>query len=79
MKDKSGWSFPKGSTEVGETFLRTAQREGSEETGFKIDADEVAFVTEFTLEKYVQIQRKKLKELVIEWCEEKGLRVDTWG
>ncbi|SEC76324.1 NUDIX hydrolase [Paenibacillus sp. GP183] len=54
VKDKSGWSLPKGSTEIGETFLKAAEREGYEETGFKIAVEEVAFVTEFTSEKYGQ-------------------------
>jgi ADP-ribose pyrophosphatase YjhB (NUDIX family) len=54
VKDKSSWSLPKGSIEIGETFLKAAEREGYEETGFKITAVEVAFVTEFTSKKYGQ-------------------------
>ncbi|MCS7464944.1 NUDIX domain-containing protein [Paenibacillus doosanensis] len=54
VKDKSGWSLPKGSTEMGETFLKTAEREAFEETGLKIAVEEVAFITEYTSEKYGQ-------------------------
>lgn len=54
VKDKSGWSLPKGSTESGETFLKGAEREAFEETGIKITAEDVAFVTEYTSEKYGQ-------------------------
>ncbi|WP_248928536.1 NUDIX domain-containing protein [Paenibacillus hamazuiensis] len=54
VKDNSGWSLPKGSTEIGETFLQAAEREAYEETGIKIAAEEVAFVTEYTSEKYGQ-------------------------
>ncbi|SFM29645.1 ADP-ribose pyrophosphatase YjhB, NUDIX family [Paenibacillus sp. 1_12] len=52
VKDKSGWSLPKGSTEISETFLQAAEREAYEETGFKITAEDVAFVTEYTSVKY---------------------------
>ncbi|WP_218095550.1 NUDIX domain-containing protein [Paenibacillus solanacearum] len=54
VKDKSGWSLPKGTVESGETFSDAAEREGGEETGFQIDLEEVAFVTEYTSEKYGQ-------------------------
>ncbi|MBO9606584.1 MAG: NUDIX hydrolase, partial [Paenibacillaceae bacterium] len=51
---KTGWSLPKGSTEPGETFRMCAERESFEETGIKITAKDVAFVTEYTSEKYGQ-------------------------
>ncbi|TVY08230.1 NUDIX domain-containing protein [Paenibacillus cremeus] len=35
VKDHSGWSLPKGSTENGEIFLQAAEREAYEETGLK--------------------------------------------
>ncbi|MCR8630206.1 NUDIX hydrolase [Paenibacillus radicis (ex Xue et al. 2023)] len=54
VKDKSGWSLPKGSTEFGETFLQAAKRELYEETGIKIASEAVAFVTEYSSEKYGQ-------------------------
>ncbi|WP_171652615.1 NUDIX hydrolase [Paenibacillus foliorum] len=54
VKDKSGWSLPKGSTEIGETFLQAAERESYEETGIKIAAGDVAFVSEYSSEKYGQ-------------------------
>lgn len=54
VKDKYGWGLPKGSSEIGETFLQAAEREGQEETGIKIAADDVAFVTEYTSKKYGQ-------------------------
>ncbi|MFD0711759.1 NUDIX domain-containing protein [Paenibacillus sp. GCM10027626] len=54
VKDKSGWSLPKGSTEMGETFLKAAEREAYEETGIKVAVEDVAFVTEYTSEKYGQ-------------------------
>lgn len=52
VKDDKGWGLPKGGTEPGETFKQSAIREGTEETGYKIEAKEVAFVTEFTSSKY---------------------------
>ncbi|ULL14758.1 NUDIX hydrolase [Paenibacillus sp. H1-7] len=54
VKDKYGWGLPKGSSEIGETFLQAAEREAHEETGIKISAEDVAFVTEYTSEKYGQ-------------------------
>lgn len=54
VRDKYGWSLPKGSTEIGETFLHAAEREGYEETGVKMAAEEVAFVIEYTSKKYGQ-------------------------
>jgi 8-oxo-dGTP pyrophosphatase MutT (NUDIX family) len=36
VKDKYGWGLPKGSTEMGETFLQAAEREAHEETGIRI-------------------------------------------
>ncbi|WP_188995967.1 NUDIX hydrolase [Paenibacillus nasutitermitis] len=52
VKDKYGWGLPKGSTEMGETFSQAAEREAHEETGLKIVAGDVAFVTEYTSKKY---------------------------
>jgi ADP-ribose pyrophosphatase YjhB (NUDIX family) len=54
VKDKYGWGLPKGSTESGETFSQAAEREAYEETGIKIAVGDVAFVTEYTSEKYGQ-------------------------
>jgi ADP-ribose pyrophosphatase YjhB (NUDIX family) len=54
VRDDSGWTLPRGSTENGESFEETARREGIEETGYKIDVQEVAFVTEFKTKKYGQ-------------------------
>jgi ADP-ribose pyrophosphatase YjhB (NUDIX family) len=54
VRDKNGWSLPKGSTEIGETFLETAIREGREETGLNIEVTEVAFVTEYKTKEYGQ-------------------------
>ncbi|MFH5185130.1 NUDIX domain-containing protein [Paenibacillus sp. TAB 01] len=36
VRDKHGWSLPKGSCESGETFEVTATREAKEETGLDI-------------------------------------------
>ncbi|WP_010099073.1 NUDIX hydrolase [Ornithinibacillus scapharcae] len=52
VKDDKGWGLPKGGTEQGETFKQSAMREGVEETGYEIEAKEVAFVTEFTSKKH---------------------------
>lgn len=54
IKDKNGWSLPKGSTEFGETFLTTAKREGFEETGYHLNIEDVAFITEYTTKEYGQ-------------------------
>lgn len=54
VKDKYGWSLPKGSLERGETFLKGAEREAFEEAGIEVIAKEAAFVTEYTSEKYGQ-------------------------
>lgn len=48
IKDDKGWGLPKGGTEPRETFKQSAMREGKEETGYTIEAKEVAFVLEFT-------------------------------
>ncbi|MFC6228879.1 NUDIX domain-containing protein [Paenibacillus allorhizosphaerae] len=37
VKDKSGWSLPKGAVEPGETFRITTNRQGYKETGFNIN------------------------------------------
>jgi 8-oxo-dGTP pyrophosphatase MutT (NUDIX family) len=37
----SKWSFPKGSVEVGETFVDAAIREAKEETGIEIDKKKI--------------------------------------
>lgn len=52
IKDEKGWGLPKGGTEFGESFMETALREGREETGYKIKANEVAFITEFKSKKF---------------------------
>jgi ADP-ribose pyrophosphatase YjhB (NUDIX family) len=54
VNDSYGWTLPRGSTEVGESFLETSRREGIEETGFEIDVHEVAFVTEYKTQEYGQ-------------------------
>lgn len=54
VKDKHGWSLPKGSTKVGETFLTTARRESLEETGYHLNIKKVAFIIEFTTKEYGQ-------------------------
>jgi ADP-ribose pyrophosphatase YjhB (NUDIX family) len=54
VKDSYGWTLPRGSTEIGESFLETSKREGIEETGLVIDVNEVAFVTEYRTQEYGQ-------------------------
>ncbi|QGQ96588.1 NUDIX hydrolase [Paenibacillus psychroresistens] len=54
VKDKHGWTLPKGSIEKGESFKETALREGNEETGFDFLIDGVAFITEYKTREYGQ-------------------------
>ncbi|WEG12840.1 NUDIX hydrolase [Pullulanibacillus sp. KACC 23026] len=55
VRDKYGWSLPKGSTESGESFLETAKRELLEETGLGINnVENVAFITEYKTKEYGQ-------------------------
>ncbi len=45
--NRSHWSLPKGSCEVGEPLKETLIREVKEETGLDVELDEMAFVTEW--------------------------------
>lgn len=54
VKQKNGWSLPKGATEKGEFFNETARRECLEETGLSINLGEVAFITEFRSKQFDQ-------------------------
>lgn len=54
----TGWKFPKGHKEAGETDLETAQRETNEETSIFIARDDVETKRVFT-EQYVQGHMRK--------------------
>lgn len=47
VRERGRWGLPKGGVEPGETFAETAVRETREETGLRVELDDVAFVTEF--------------------------------
>jgi ADP-ribose pyrophosphatase YjhB (NUDIX family) len=54
VRDSTGWTLPRGSTEIGEPISETSRREGIEETGFDIVVNDIAFIVEFKTEKYGQ-------------------------
>jgi ADP-ribose pyrophosphatase YjhB (NUDIX family) len=54
VKDKYGWSLPKGTTEIGETIKETAIRELKEETGLTVELEELAYIIEYQSEEYGQ-------------------------
>lgn len=69
VRDKFGWSLPKGSTEKGETFLETAKRETNEETGLDIEVNNVAFITEYKTKEYGQYLQVYYSGSVSNWDE----------
>lgn len=54
VRDSNEWSLPKGTVEHGETFAETAVRECNEETGYRVQNVDTAFVVEFTSQQYGQ-------------------------
>ncbi|WP_054957291.1 NUDIX hydrolase [Paenibacillus dakarensis] len=54
VRDKYGWSLPKGTTEIGETIKETAIRELKEETGLQVNLKGVAYIIEYRSAQYGQ-------------------------
>jgi ADP-ribose pyrophosphatase YjhB (NUDIX family) len=65
VRDKHGWSLPKGSVEDGELMKETAEREVQEETGLLINVTDVAFISEYRSKRYGSYLQVYFESIII--------------
>jgi ADP-ribose pyrophosphatase YjhB (NUDIX family) len=66
VRDKYGWTLPRGSSEPNESLHETAKREAREETGLEVEIVDVAFVVEFKTKEWGQYLQVYYNAKIIE-------------